>query len=341
MTYLGTLLLSRQEIVSLMNFDDYLAAVEDAFRLHAEGKIIATGLLHADALEGEYHIKTGGLYLDRVFFGVKANGGFFRNPERGELPAIQGIIYLSDAATGYPLAVMDSVEITRQRTAAATALAAKHLARADSAVITVCGAGAQARQHLRAFQALFPLTQVFVFSRDEEKGRSFAAEMSSELELPIEATSDLGAARKSDIIITCTTAREAFLDSAMVTPGTFIGAVGADSPQKQELAPDLVVKSKVVADLVAQCAKVGELHHAVDAGLMTAKQIHAELGEIVTGRKPGRTNSEEIFVFDSTGTALQDVAAAARVYEKAVKAGRGTVFDFAKTNGAGPVARNY
>jgi ornithine cyclodeaminase/alanine dehydrogenase-like protein (mu-crystallin family) len=88
---------------------------------------------------------------------VKANGGFFRNPERGTLPAIQGIIYLSDAATGYPLAIMDSVEITRQRTAAASALAAKHLARSDSSVITICGAGAQARQHWRAMAQLFPL----------------------------------------------------------------------------------------------------------------------------------------------------------------------------------------
>jgi ornithine cyclodeaminase/alanine dehydrogenase len=128
----STLLLSRGEIAALMTFEDYFAAAEDAFRLHAERKIIGTGLLHADTAEGEYHIKTGGLYLDRAYFGLKANGGFFRNPERFGLPAIQGIIYLSDAETGTPLAVLDSVEITRQRTAAATALAAKHLARAES-----------------------------------------------------------------------------------------------------------------------------------------------------------------------------------------------------------------
>jgi ornithine cyclodeaminase/alanine dehydrogenase len=330
MNYRGTLLLSRSEIAELMEFDDYLGAVEDAFRLHAEGKVIETGLLHADAREGEYHIKSGGLYLERPFFAVKANGGFFRNPERGSLPAIQGIIYLSDAATGYPLAVLDSVEITRQRTAAATALAAKHLARSDSSVITVCGAGAQARQHLRAFARVFALTRAFVFSRSDTNATTFAADMSAELGLPIEPASDLSAAaRQSDIILTCTTSRAAFLQPAMVSPGTFVGAVGADSPHKQELAPELLAHAKVVVDLLDQCARVGELHHAIDGGHMRAEQIHAELGQIVTGRKQGRGDPDEIFIFDSTGTALQDVAATARVYNKAVEAGKGRLFDFA------------
>lgn len=328
-------MLSRQQIASLMNFKDYLGAVEDAFRLYAEGKIIETGLLHADARAGEYHIKTGGLYLERPFFGVKANGGFFRNPEHSDLPAIQGIIYLSDATTGYPLAVVDSVEITRQRTAAATILAARHLARPQASRVLICGAGHQARSHLRALRDQFPLERAFVFSRRKESRENFAREMSAELGLPVEATDDLNRARRSDIIITCTTARDPFLEPGMVAPGAFIGAVGADSPQKHELATELVGRSKVVPDLVAQCAKVGELHHAIDAGLMTADQIHAELGEIITGRKPGRTNEEEIFIFDSTGTALQDVAAAARVFEKAEAAGKGRRFNF---NSAGSSA---
>ena len=338
MTRSGTLLLARSDIAALMTFDDYLAAAEDAFRLHVEKKIIPTGLLHADTAEGEYHIKTGGLYLERAFFGVKANGGFFANPARHGLPAIQGIIYLSDAATGYPLAVLDSVEITRQRTAATTALAARHLARPDSAILTICGAGTQARYHLRAFRKLFPLECTFVFSRDEAKRRTFAAEMSAELEMSVEPAADLSAASRSDIILTCTTAGKPFLEPHMVAPGTFVGAVGADSPRKQEIAPELMVRSRVVADLVEQCARVGELHHAIDAGLMTADQIHAELGEIVAGTKPGRTHRDEIFIFDSTGTALQDVAAAARVYEKAAGAKRGLLFDLAQSAAAKPTA---
>ena len=329
----GTLLLSRADVAALMTFEDYLAAAEDAFRLHAQRKIIPTGLLHADAAEGEFHIKTGGLYLERAFFGIKANGGFFRNPERNGMPAIQGIIYLADATTGYPLAILDSVEITRQRTAAATVLAARHLARPDSSVITICGAGAQARYHLRAFAKVFPLARVFVFSRSEQKHRDFAAEMSGELGIAVEPAADLGVAQESHIILTCTTSRAAFLDSTMVSPGTFIGAVGADSPHKQELTPELVARSRVVADLAAQSGAVGELHHAIDAGLMTVEQVHAELGEIVAGQKRGRSNDEEVFVFDSTGTALQDVAAAARAYEKAIESGRGEAFDFAAPGG--------
>ena len=331
-----TLLLSRGDIAALMTFPDYLGAAEDAFRLHAEGKIIPTGLLHADTTEGEFHIKTGGLYLERAFFSLKANGGFFRNPERNAMPAIQGIIYLADAATGFPLAIIDSVEITRQRTAAATALAATHLARRDSSVITICGAGTQARYHLRALAKLFPLERAFIFSRSEAKRREFAREMSAEVGIDIEPAADLSAARGSQIILTCTTARQAFLGPEVVSPGTFVGAIGADSPQKQELAPELLAQSRVVADLLEQSGAVGELHHAIEAGLMRPDQIHAELGQIVAGRKPGRSNDEEVFVFDSTGTALQDVAAAARAHEKAIGANRGAWFDFAKVAGEQP-----
>jgi len=339
MSDFGTLLLSRPEIAELMQFEDYLEAVKDAFQLHAEGKVIETGLLHADAEEGEYHITTGGLYLDRPFFGVKANGGFFRNPERGPLPAIQGMIYLSDARNGYPVAIMDSVEITRQRTAAATALAAKYLAWVDASVVTICGAGAQARQHWRTFARMFPLERGFVYNRDQTKRERFAEEMSAELGLPIDAAPELSAAAHgSDIIVTCTTARNAFLQPGMVAPGTFIGAVGADSPHKQEIAPELLARGKVVVDLLAQCAEVGELHHAIDAGMMRRDQIHAELGEIIAGRKPGREDPSDIFIFDSTGTALQDVAAAARVSAKAVQSGKGTLFDFAASVRRGATA---
>ena len=111
--------------------------------------------------------------------------------------------------------------------------------------------------------------------------------------------------------------------------GTFIAAVGADNEEKQELDPSLLPASKLVTDLVDQCAAIGELHHALDQGLMTTKQVHAQLGEIIAGAKPGRTSQEETIVFDSTGTALQDVASAAIVYERAVATGRGTRIDFA------------
>jgi alanine dehydrogenase len=130
--------------------------------------------------------------------------------------------------------------------------------------------------------------------------------------------------RESDVLITCTPARHAFVMAADVAPGTFIGAVGADSQGKQEIEPKLLATATLVVDVVEQCAEIGELQHALTGGLMTREQVHAELADVVAGRRPGRTRRDEITIFDSSGTALQDVAAAIAVYEKARATGRGT-----------------
>ncbi|MGH9400037.1 MAG: ornithine cyclodeaminase family protein, partial [Thermoanaerobaculia bacterium] len=162
------------------------------------------------------------------------------------------------------------------------------------------------------------------FDLDPRRAERFAAEMSAELGLEVKAVRDLAAAlRASDVCVTCTPSRRAFVRREDVRPGSFIAAVGADSPEKQELDPLLVASAKLVADIAAQCAEIGELHHALAEGLMRVENVHAELSEIVAGAKPGRESDSETIIFDSTGTALQDVAAAAVVYEKAVAAGAG------------------
>jgi ornithine cyclodeaminase/alanine dehydrogenase-like protein (mu-crystallin family) len=153
--------------------------------------------------------------------------------------------------------------------------------------------------------------------------------MRAELGLDVTAAADLApAAQASDIIVTCTPARKWFIGRAQMRPGAFIAAVGADSPDKQEIEPELIARSAIVCDLTAQCAEVGDLHHAIAAGLVAAKDVRAELGQIIAGQRVGRTNAEEIVVFDSTGTALQDTAAAALVYEQAIARGAGTRFPF-------------
>jgi ornithine cyclodeaminase/alanine dehydrogenase len=136
------------------------------------------------------------------------------------------------------------------------------------------------------------------------------------------------AVRKSDVCVTSTPAKKYFLSNDWVAPGTFVAAVGADNEEKQELDPRLLASNKVVADITEQCAQIGDLHHAIAEGMMTPGDVHAELGEIAAGSKPGRTSEEEIIIFDSTGTALQDVAAAALVYERALESGHGARFDF-------------
>jgi len=320
----GILILTRKEISSLLTLADYIGAVEEAFRLYAQGKSLAPGLLHIDSSPGEFHIKAGGLRLTRTYFGLKVNGSFFQNRERYGLPNIQGAIILFDGDYGYPLALMDSIEITIQRTGAAVAVAARYLARPESTVATVCGCGNQGRVQLRALLQVLPIRKVFAYDMNEELARRYAADMSATLGISVTAQTDLeSAVQQSDVVTTCTPSKQYYLLKRYVRPGTFIAAVGADSPDKEELEPTLLAGTKVVVDLMEQCALVGELHHALDAGLVTPQDVHGELGDVVAGKVSGRTSAEEITVFDATGTALQDTAAAAIAYERAAKAGVG------------------
>ena len=326
----GTLLLTSSQVRSLLSIDECIVAVEGAFRLYGEGKTASPGILGIHAQQGGFHIKAGILELGRNYFAAKVNANFPENGTRFGLPTIQGVIVLSDADNGRPLAVMDSMEITALRTGAATAVAAKYLARKDSRVATVCGCGNQGRIQLRALARVLPLEKAYAYDLAEARASQFARELSAELGVLVTAVTDLSSAvRQSDVCITCTPSRRYFLQRQDVKPGVFIAAVGADNPDKQELEPALMANSKIVVDILDQCATIGDLHHALRAGLVTAAAVHAELGEIVAGKKSGRTSEDEIIVFDSTGMALQDVAAAAIVYERAVQAGGGMALDFA------------
>ena len=328
---MGTLLLTRRDVSSLLNIGEYVTAVERAFKLYGEGKTPLPGILGLHARDGGFHIKAGLLELDRSYFAAKVNANFPQNVRRFGLPLIQGVIVLCDAENGYPLALMDSIEITIQRTGAATAVAAKYLARPDSMALTICGCGNQGRVSLRALTRIFSLERVFAYDVDGAQAQRFASELSAELRIAVDAVQEPGEAVKcSDICITCTPANQFFLKQEYVAPGTFVAAVGADSEDKQELEPGLLSENKIVVDILEQCASIGELHHAVTSGLMTKQDVHAELGEVVAGTKAGRTSSDEIIIFDSTGMALQDVIAAAAVYEKAVSKGLGTMINFAE-----------
>ncbi|MBE3071510.1 MAG: ornithine cyclodeaminase family protein [Acidobacteria bacterium] len=325
-----TRILTRADIQSLLSFDDYVLEVERAFRLYAEGLALKPGLLHTDAADGEFHVKAGGLALSKVYYGVKINGAFFQNMARRGMPNIQGTIVLCDGENGQPLAFMDSGEITVQRTGAASAVAARYLARADSQVATICGCGRQGRVQLRALTHVLPIRRVYAFDQDHGAAERFALEMAAAFGIEVIPTSDPdGAIRQSDVCATCTPSRHAYVHASAIRPGLFIAAVGADSPDKQELDPAILRAAAVVVDILDQCAAVGELHHALSSGLMTRADVRADLGEVITGRKPGRTSPDEVLVYDATGTALQDVAAAAAAYERAVAQGVGSVVTLA------------
>ncbi|HKA79184.1 MAG TPA: DUF1127 domain-containing protein [Xanthobacteraceae bacterium] len=325
----GALFLSRSDVERLLAPDECISAVEDAFRQHALGKAPAPAILSLHAEDGSFHIKAALLTLGEPYFAAKTNANFPHNGARHGLPTIQGVVVLCEAVTGQPLAVMDSMAITALRTAAATAVAAKYLARKNSRTALICGCGGQAPAQLRALLRVRGLERIYACDQDAEKARAFAAALGTETGLPITTVSDLPrAVAESDIVVTCTTARHYFITREMVRPGTFVAGVGADNENKQELDPALLAASKLVTDLTEQCAVIGDLHHALAAGAMTRSGVHAELGEIVAGLKPARASEEETIVFDSSGTALQDVAAAVAVYRRAIRDSGSPRFSF-------------
>jgi len=324
------LVLTPRDIQTLLTLEESIEAVERAFRLYGEGKAAPPAVLSMHTEHGGFHIKAGMLCLNRQYFGAKVNGNFPGNPARCGLPTIQGVVILCDAGNGTRLAVMDSRDITTLRTAAATAVAAKYLSRKDSQVVTVCGCGTQGRVQLRALARVRPVKGAFAYDSDREQAARFSRELASELNVKVTQVTDLAAAAcQSDICVTCTPSHEPLLGPDDVRPGAFVAAIGADNPHKQEIHPGLMAKSKIICDVVEQCAMMGDLHHALDAGAMTIADVHAELGAIVAGQKPGRESQEEIIIFDSTGMALQDVTTAAMLYEKAEKLGSGVRLNFA------------
>lgn len=310
------LILSRGDVQALMDRSGYLEAVEDGFRAAATGKGYSPPPMAIEASGGTFHAKAASLQLDRNYVALKLNGNFPANPAARGLPTIQGAILLADGESGCLLAILDSIEITLRRTAAATALAARYLARPDSRTILLCGCGGQASAQLEALADLFPLVHGYAWDQDRERAAIFAGSA----RIPVEPLGDLrDAARSADIIVTCTSAREPFLGPQHVGPGTFIAAVGADSPDKQEVHPAVLAEALLVTDVTSQCEAMGEVHHALDSGAIGHGDIHAELAELVSGAKPGRTRNDQIALFDSTGTALQDVAAAAGIYRRAIR----------------------
>jgi alanine dehydrogenase len=325
-----TLLLCRSDIEQLLSLRDYIDAMEKVFRWQGEGKVPPSRILGMRTQNGGLHVKTAILTADGNYIVAKLNTNFPENRERFALPTIQGVIVLYNAENGRALALLDSIEITIKRTAAATAVAAKYLARKNSSVLTIAGCGEQGRAQLRALKLVLAPSKVYAFDLSERASIDFARELSRELDIDIEPVRDLPLAIcNSDVCVTCTTSSEFFVRKHDVHAGAFIAAVGADDAHKQEIDPALVASVKVVADSLEQSCAIGDTHHAIAQGLMRKEDVYAELGEIVAAKKPGRLSDDEIIIFDSTGVAIEDAAAAALVYEKTRAAKIGYGFEFA------------
>lgn len=321
---MSTKILTRADVAALVTLPDCIAVVEDAFRRFGLDQAARPGVLGVHVSDGGFHIKAAALDCPRPYFAAKLNANFPTNPARHGLPTIQGVLALCDATNGSLLALMDSAELTTLRTGAATAVAARYLANPGPSVVTVVGCGRQGRVSAQSLACVLDIAELRLFDSDDTRAASLAAELSSQVSCPVTAVSSLaGALPTSDVVVTCTPSRQPLLFEGAVRPGTFVAAVGADNPHKHEIDVSLMASSVIVADVVEQCASIGDLHHAIAAGRIHAGMVRAELGQVVAGTRPGRLDREEVIVFDSTGMALQDVATAALAFERAVHGGVG------------------
>jgi len=291
-------------------------AVEEALRRAGERAASGHGALACDVDNGAFHVKATALAGVRPVYVAKVNANFPGNSRHG-LPTIQGVVALFDARDGRLLALLDSPELTALRTGAATAVAARYLARRDSRRLLICGAGRQAAAQASMLAAVLPLDEISVLDLDADRARRFAERLGIELGLAASITEDLAAsAAESDVIVTCTTATRPFLRREHVLPGTFVAAVGADHPAKQELDVELVAAARCFVDSPAQALHCGEWHHAAAAGVVSPDDLAGRLDELVTGTVVGRRSPEEITLFDSTGIAIEDAAAALAAFER-------------------------
>lgn len=315
------LLLSRNVISKLATTQDHLDAMQSAFAGLALGRFDVPAVAHVPGVGGMFHIKSAQRAGPPSLAVIKVNGNFPGNSARHGLPTIQGFAALLDAERGCVLALMDSIEITARRTAAATALAAKYLARPEARTLAMIGCGVQARYHVEALRDVVPIGDVVFCDPRDDVADAFGAQV-RQLGLAARRVGDARtAARDADVVVTVTTSTRPVLGRADIEPGTFVAGVGADNPSKHELAADLMQASRVIVDSASQAATLGDLHHAIEAGVMKATDVQGELAELVAGQVAGRTGSDELWVFDSTGLSIQDLAAAEMIYERARAAG--------------------
>lgn len=320
---MDVLWLSEDDVKSNLSMDDAIKAVEHAFRDHGLGKVQMPPKSYLYFSEYNGDLRTMPAYLEGIdSAGVKIVNVHPNNPEKG-LPTVMALLVLNSTQTGSPLAVMGATYLTSMRTGAAGGIAAKHLARPESKVVGMIGAGTQARTQLMALCKFFELERVIVSDRSIAGSQAFEMDARNFLDCEYRLTTNPQEACDCDILVTATPARSPVVKSSWVKPGTHINAIGADARGKQELETALTKRSKVVVDDITQAVHSGEVNVPISEGKFKPENIHAQIGEILTGKVPGRTSKEEITIFDSTGLAIQDVAAGSIVYKKALDTGKG------------------
>jgi len=317
---MSTLFLKKNDMQSLLSMRDVIKAVEQAFKDWALGRASMPPKAYLVLEQGDFRAMPGAI---PGAAGMKWVNVHPQNQSLG-LPTVMGIIIYNDPETGYPLAVMDATDLTAYRTGAAAAIASKYLARKDSHILGIVGAGRQSYTQVMAHVALFDIQQIKVFDKRAATVETFIKSFPA---YSIKAGS-LEETVASDIVCTVTPAREPFLKSGWVHPGTHINAIGADAEGKEELELSLLKKAVVVVDDLRQAAVAGEINVPVSKGLYKVEEVYATLGEVIAGKEQGRKDKKAITIFDSTGLAIEDIAVAKLVYDKAKGAGGYLSLDF-------------
>jgi ornithine cyclodeaminase len=324
-------ILTEQELRKIIRLDtDAVACIEDAFRALATKPVVMPPILRLDIVEarGEVDVKTA--YVPGLDgFAIKISPGFFDNPKLG-IPSTNGMMVLLSAKTGLAQALLlDNGYLTDVRTAAAGAVAAKHLSRENSSIAAIVGAGMQAGMQLEALTLVRPIRKARIWARDIAKAQATAKALATRLGIEVVAEADPEkAVSGADIIVATTPSSTPLVKAEWLSPGQHITAMGSDAEHKNEVDPRLVIRAGLyVADRLSQTRKLGELHHAIEAGLVAAAQEFPELGEIVAGLTPGRSSESEITYADLTGTGIQDTAIATLAYARARASGAGTTFE--------------
>ena len=324
-------ILTETELRKIVKLDlDAITCVENAFRALATLPVAMPPILRLDIPEhrGEVDVKTA--YLPGIDgFAIKISPGFFDNPKLG-LPSVNGMMVLLSAKTGLVEALLlDNGYLTDVRTAAAGAVAAKHLSREDSSVAAIFGAGVQAKLQLEALTLVRPIAEARIWARDEAKAESVASELRERLGIIVRSERDPEkAVAGADVIVTTTPSTEPVIKAGWVVAGQHITAMGSDAEHKNEIAPAILKLADLyVADSAKQTRRLGELHHAIEVGLFPADMEVAELGQVIAGLVPGRRSADQITIADLTGTGVQDTAIATFARDRARAANAGSIFE--------------
>jgi alanine dehydrogenase len=321
-----TLILSRTDMMGLVTPAEYVGCVEQAYRMHGEGRFYMDpkGHIVLDKYPGEWEAMPS--YIEEPEAAAcKWVSIRERNRDRYDLPTVFSILIYTHPETGFPLAICDGSYHTVMRTGAAAAVSAKHMARKNSKRLAIVGAGHMASGTLATCNEVFKWEEVRVWSRTQKTLDRFQAEEQPKFrDFEIRTSRDLErTVRGADVVVTVTPARGPIVKDEWIAPGTHIAAVGADKAGDQELDPRIVQRARIFVDDIRQCRTDGEINVPLREGLIGEKDIAGEIGEVITGRKAGRTSDQEITLFDSTGIALQDSATVPLEYERALAAGVG------------------